>query len=429
MTLRLITLFCTLVSVLSCTISPKQVTQVQQYEAYLLPDNNPDLKTTAAELAFWKAKHQKHPEQFPYVAKIASCYNHLFGITGDIDCLKLAETYYMQAVEMTHYTNSGYLKSLASNYISQHKFKAALALLKKAETIGDHLEGTQKMLFDVHLELGNYDLAKTYLDTFSDDSDFDYLIRVAKWSDHRGQLDVAIKYLEKARDKAEFANNKSEKQWIYTNLADFYGHHGNIEASYQHFLKALELNPNDAYAKKGIAWIVYSHEKNPKEALRIIESISKNYHDPDYYLLQAEIAEFKGDDKLKDAFLNTYKIAVDNNNYGDMYNKYNALLYAENKAESAKALKIAHREINNRPTPQSYDLLAWTYFNQGDYKDALQVVETHIDGKTFEPEVLFHAAKIYKACGALKKVNVLKKELQESTFELGPLMAQKIENI
>ena len=125
---------------------------------------------------------------------------------------------------------------MASNYISQHKFKDALNLLSKAEANADRLEGIQKMLFDVYLKLGNYDLAKSYLDTFSDNTDFDFLIRVAKWSDHRSNLDAAIRFLEKAKANAEFSKSPSTKQGVYINLADFYGHHGNIQASYNHFL-------------------------------------------------------------------------------------------------------------------------------------------------------------------------------------------------
>src|SRR5690606_18953473 len=125
-------------------------------------------------------------------------------------------------------------------------------------------------------------------------SDFDYLIRLAKWSDHQGNLDAAIIYLEKAKTTAESSNMKGIKQWAYTNLADFYGHAGRIHDSYNHYLKALELDPNDAYAKKGIAWIVYSYEKNPDEALRILNSVMKDYLAPDYYLLKSQIYEFKG---------------------------------------------------------------------------------------------------------------------------------------
>ena len=418
-----------LLFVVSCNNTSKKVTNLEDYNSYLNVDEKEMLQIAKEDLEFWEKKLEKEPNQFPYLAKVAASQSLIFSKTGNINALIEAEKNLVKANERTNYNSPGYLRSLARNYISQHRFKEALSLLKKAENNGENLKSTQKMLFDVHLELGNFNQAKVYLEKVRKDGDFDYLIRLSKWSDHRGDLNAAIKYMEEAKAIAEASNIPATKQWVYTNIADYYGHAGKIQASYNHYLKALELNPDDAYAKKGIAWIVYSHEKNPDEALRILNTITKTYNAPDYHLLKAEIAEFKGDLQLKEEQLKLYNSVVSNPLYGYMYNKYNALLYAENPKETAQALKIANIEIENRPTPQSYDLLAWTYYNHGDIEEALKVVEKYVSGKTFEPEVLYHSAKIYKANKKLKKAKIIKKELQESIFELGPLMTKKINNI
>ena len=424
-----ILMFTMLLLIVSCNETVDKITSNLDYDKYLQVDKNEMLQLTMEDCKFWENKLEKEPSQFPYLVKAAASQSQLFSKTGNIEWLIEAEEKLIKANKITNNSNAAYLKSLARNYISQHRFKESLELLQKAEAVGDHLKSTQMMLFDVYLELGNYELAKNYLDKFTDTNDFDFLIRLSKWSDHRGDLDAAIKYMEQAKVKAEASNLASVKQWTYTNLADYYGHAGKIKASYNHYLKALELDPTDAYAKKGIAWIVYSYEKNSEEALRILNNATKSYNAPDYYLLKAEIAEFEGDIVMQNEQLKLYETAIKNNLYGNMYNKYTALIYAENKKQTASALKIAHIEIKNRPTPQSYDLLAWTYYNQGDIEEALNVMENHVVGKTFEPEVLFHLANIYKANGKFKKVNNLKEELELSTFELGPIMAKKIDNI
>ena len=402
------------------------VTHSQDYNHYLEVEKNEIKDAAQQDYIFWEEKLEKEPNQFPYLVKAAASQSLLFNQTGDINHLIQAEKSLIKANEATNYTNSSYLRSLSRNYISQHKFKQALGLLKIAEANGDKLKATQKMLFDVHLELGNTEIAKQYLSKIENPRDFDYLIRLSKWSDHEGHLDDAIMYLKNATLIAEATKNTGLIQWAYTNLADYYGHAGEIEASYRHYLKALEINPHDAYAKKGIAWIVYSYEKNPDEALRVLNAITKKHNVPDYHLLIAEIAEFKGDLKLKEIQLELYNNAVDNNLYGAMYNKYNVLLLAENFKKTEEALKIAKEEIKNRPTAQSYDLLAWSHYNQGNIKVALEVMENHVVGKTFEPEVLYHLAKIYKANGMIDMAKTLKKELLESTFELGPITAKKV---
>ncbi|WP_298894502.1 tetratricopeptide repeat protein [uncultured Psychroserpens sp.] len=417
-------------ALLLCTNCAKtsegKVTDTNDYNTYLAITKNLTLDRAKQDELFWSQKLEQTPNQFPYLGKLASTYAELFSTTGDVAYLKKAENKLLEVNKITAYENPSYLRGLAYNYISQHQFKEALKLLIKAELLGENLQTTQKMLFDVYLELGNYEQAQSYLKRFENLNDFDYLIRLSKWSDHKGNLDAAIKYMEKAMEIAESSNLKYLKQWSYTNIADFYGHAGEIDKSYQYFLKALELDPNNAYAKKGIAWIVYSHEKNPAEALRILNYVSQSYKAPDYYLLKAEIADYMGRGVMSEAELELYKTAMKDEAYGDMYNKYNVLLHVDEKINLEQAIAIAQIEVDNRPTPQSYDLLAWSYFNNGNLGAALDIVEKHIIGKTFEPETLYHVAQIYKAAGKRKELEPLKEELLASIYELGPTMTSKI---
>lgn len=413
----------------SCDKGPDQITHREDYEKYLKNEVVGALETTIKDRDFWKTRLEKEPGQFPYLVKLSGSQSQLFKATGEIDYLIRAEENLIEANKRTNYTKAGFLKSLARNYISQHRFRESLELLKMAESIGERLSGTQKMLFDVHMELGNYDKAEAYLKKIEDRNDFDFLIRYAKWSDHNGDLETAITYMEKAKEKAESANDKGLKQWAYTNIADFYGHNGEIQKSYNYYLKSLELDPNDAYAKKGIAWIVYSYERNPEEALRILNIISKQRHAPAYNLLRAEIAEFTNNKEAKKQYLQDYLSQVSNEKYGVMYNSYNAVIYAEDLKDIHKAFKLAQQEIKNRPTPQSYALLAWAYYNRGDYINAMKIAEKHVVDRTFEPKTLYKLAKIYKANGKTREAKILKKELVQSAYELGPVAEQKIREI
>lgn len=412
----------------NCKKENKTVTNAKDYDVFLIAENK-KLNTAKKEHVFWANKLEATPNQYPYLAKIANAESQLFDATGNINNLTNAEAYLLQLNQKTNQNKSGYLRALARNYISQHRFKASLILLEKAKILAEDLESTQKMLFDVHMELGNYAIAKSYLEKVIDLNSFDYLIRTAKWNDHIGNLDAAIKYMEKAMVIAEASNSPGLKQWSYTNIADFYGHDGQINKSYSYYLKALELDPNNAYAKKGIAWIVYSYERKPEEALRILNTITTNYQAPDYFLLKAEIAEFLNDEVLKNNYLESYKTAIKNPQYGDMYNVYNAKLFAENSKFVNQAIAIANLEIDNRATPESYNLLAWSLYNKGEHKKALDIVNQFVIGKTFEPEALYHVAEIYKANGMIKEVKPLKKELLEATYELGPLMEIKINQL
>ena len=428
--IQLILVFVTLVSTLSCTTKPpKQITNSKDYEGYLNTSQNNALTQAKEELQFWQNKLKQSPNQYPYLAKIAAVQTQIFQLSGAIDLLKAAELNLEKVNIKTQYNHAGYLRALARNYISQHRFQEALLLLTKAEYNGEKLQDTHLMLVDVHLELGNLKKATQYLSKVKNTKNFDYLIRLSKYNDQIGNLDQAIEYLEQSLAIAKLTNNTRLLEWNYTNLGDYYGHASQIDASYKAYLKALALNPNNSYAKKGIAWIVFSYERNPIEAKKILQTIRTQNTSPDYFLLSSEIAEFTGNKAEKEREMSNYYTALENENYGVMYAKYTVLLYADDVKERARAIEIAKQEVVERPTPQSYDLLAWAYFKNGHLKKAQQIVEDYVWNKTSEPEALYHMAHIFKANDKVVHIPKIKQELIGAIYELGPNFETEILNL
>lgn len=418
-----------LLGICSCTTSKQKIAVAKDYAVFLENNQNFNLEFAKSEINFWQAKFDKAPNQITYLSQIASNYSKLFEITGNLKDLLKAEELLKKSNEAFRYSSVGTMRSLARNYISQHRFREALVLANKALVIGEGKKDSQKLLFDVQMELGNYEEAKKNLNAIKDWKDYDYLIRLAKWKDHQGDLNNAIVYMEKAAKIAQDNNSKGLLIWSYSNLGDMMGHAGRVEDSYQYYLKTLKLDNNNTYALKGIAWIAFSHDRNTTEANRIVDKILKKHKSPDFYLLKAEIARFEQKKSLQKENLKKYFKMLTDNHYGVMYNKYNALIFAEEKENVQKSLKIAKEEIKNRPTPDSYDLLAWAYYNEGDPQKALQIAQKYVENKSFEPKVAYHLACIYKANKELFKVLPIKEELKKSVFELGPNMDTKINNL
>jgi len=414
----------------SCSNNPNnQITNTDDYEQYLNLSDNKSLDSANKEIIFWEDKLDRAPNQSSYLGLLASNYATIFEYTGAIENLYKTESLLEEANEANNYGRVGTLRSLARNYISQHRFKEALILANKALANGEGRKETQKLLFDVQMELGNYDEAVKNLDAIKDFNDYDYLIRIAKWNDHKGDLPTAIQFMEKARTIAEKEDNKALRIWSYSNLGDFYGHAGRIKDSYNSYLQTLKLDPNYTYALKGIAWIVFSHERNTTEAKRIIGTISKKNNTPDFYLLKAQIAQYEGNSVEENVNTAAYFAMLKTNNYGAMYNKYNVLLLADKKETALKALEIAKIEVDHRPTPDSYDLLAWSYYNVGNVKKAMEIAQNHVIGKSFEPRVQYHLAAIYKSNNFSEKIPPIKEELLKSTYELGPNFETKISQL
>lgn len=420
-------IFFSILLVFSCKQNKdNSITDAGDYNKYL---NTEPAKTTSKYFELWDNKIKPDSIQLLSFGIVAGEYNRYFQSTGNIEYLKKAEQALSKAVDIAAIGRSGYYRALARNYISQHRFLEARQMADSALAIGEGKEETQSLLFDVNMELGNYKEAKKNLGSIKNMSDFGYLIRVAKWNDYKGNLDTTIAFMEKAKEKAERSKNKSLMLWSYTNLADYYGHAGRIEESYGHYLQALNLDPQSAYAKKGIAWIVFSYEKNPEEALRILDSVTQNYKAPDYYLLKAEIADHMNDDVERLSNLDRYYKMVDNPDYGSMYNVHNAELYLDHTRQFNNALKLAKAEVKNRPTPESYSLLAYALYKNGELDKAMEIIENHVAGKTFEPTILFKMAQIYKASGKREKVQDLKSELLGAAYELGPVVESEVKKL
>ena len=427
-TIQVLYILFAIVLLVSCNKTTKRISSASDYDKYLQIDHQDKILKAEHELAFWNARIKEDSTQITSMGPVAQAYTDLFQATGEISYLKKAEQILQKSADIAAFKRENYWLALAQNYSTQHRFIDAKAAAETARAINNN-KTVKMVLFDVSMELGEYDNASTYLEKIADHNDFNFLIRLAKWSDFKGNLDLTIKYMEKATKLVEQKNNKALMLWSYTNLGDYYGHAGRIKDSYQYYLKALEIDPSYTYAKKGIAWIVYSYEKKPEEALRIMNNVIANSKSPDYYLLKAEISEYLEDQTQKEDNLKNYQEVADNPNYGVMYNVHNAILLAEEYKQFDKAMALAEIEINNRPTPQSYDLKAYILYLKGEYQQALNLVNAHVADKTFEPVANLHIAQIYKANGLLNKMETLKEELIESDYELGPLTAVKVQNL
>jgi tetratricopeptide (TPR) repeat protein len=411
---------------LSCgSETPEAVTNPADYDRYLVATENPTKAEAENEVRFWSDRLRPDSSGVGDLGPLAAAYTRMFEATGTMAYLKNSETLYLKGRKISANNKDIYERSLAHNYISQHRFKEAATLLQDTyQDPGSRKRPTELMIFDVMMELGRYDEAEEYLQKIQNSADYNYLIRKAKWSDHTGNLDEAINYMEDAVAIAESRNSKGLKIWTYSNLADFYGHAGRIGDAYTYYLKTLELQPDNAYVKKGIAWIVYAHEHNTTEARRIINTIRKQHQVPDYYLFLAELAAYEGNEKEAAVQTANFVDAVQSGDYGDMYNTYLIEILSQSSPE--EAVRLAETEVANRATPETYQLLAYANLKAGNKERALEIVKNEVEAKTFEPMALYHSALVYQANGENSKVKRIKKELAEAAFELGPVLMKEI---
>jgi tetratricopeptide (TPR) repeat protein len=410
-----------------CNNKPASIVKEKDFQLLLKNHTvNKELLQIETDLTFWGARLLKNKTDFSAQSRLAALYNKRFQYSGHIEDVIKSDSFYLTANKIQRNFSSGIYKSLAANCITKHQFKEADLLLDTAAKMGDDLYATRLQQFDAALELGQYKRAESILNSIQYKNSFDYFFRMSKLQDHKGNFKESMSFMESAFNKAIETKNEHLILWVTTNLADMYGHHNRIQEAYDLYMSVLQKNPNYYHAWKGIAWIAFSHDHNTIAAKEILNWLQINHPVPDYHLMQAEIATYENDLTAKNKYTQLFIDEVTKPVYGNMYNKYLFALLSNDKTDINAALHIAKTEIFNRPTPQSYEFLAWALFKNGEITEANKIAKGRVMEKTFEPDALYRMGILLKSSGEKKLAKKYLTDALESSFELGPVVTAEI---
>lgn len=415
------------VSFLAACNHNNKLAQRQEYDQYMqggLVSKSVD--RIKKEISFWDERLKKDTGSYGNMLELARYYLSLFKQTGDVKMLETGDSLLKRSSAKLNNTDPNILFSISQNSITRHQFKQAAFYNDAADKANGALYTVTLLQFDVDMELGRYADAERRLASMKDKSSFDYLIRKAKLSDHKGDLDNAIRLMEEALEKVK-GKNKGLQSWAQSNLADMYGHAGRAEESYRGYLDVLALDPSNLYCLKGIAWIAYSHDHNTEEAKRILHFILSQTKMPDLKLVLAQIAEYENKPAEKNRLLQEFITDVSAPGYGDMYNKYLLHIYSDELPDTAKTRMLAERELKNRFTPETCDWMAWAKYREGNYEEAFKIAKSYVNGQCFEPHTMLHTAFIYAAVGKKAEAKALLNECEKSRFELGPVLSAEVQ--
>ena len=416
-------IFITSLLVFSCSNKRAPIAVRADYERFVTTSVT-TVNHEGAEIKFWQDRLAKNAGDETSITKLAGLHSEKFKITGDIRDILLSDSLYKRVLSQYPEGSVDIYQCLAANAITQHRFRDAKTYAEKALALKDKAAASLLILADVSLELGDVASAKRILEDFKNKNSFAYLIRKAKVADHEGELDSAILLMEKAY--ARVKGNKATAHWTLSNLGDMYGHAGRIEEAYRAYLHVLKEDSRDSYALKGIAWIAFSNDHNTEDSKFIINALAERKRMPEAYLMLAEIADFERDKAGQMMNLRRFVEMASVPGYKTMYHKYLANLEADIFKHPEISLQIAEREIANRPTPQSYDLLAWAYYSQKDVEKAFGIATSKIQDQTFEPDALYHLGMIHFAKGNTSTARGYLEQALSSEFELGPVVSEKI---
>ncbi len=407
--------------------SVEQLVKRADYLPYLNQDEDSEKLTRIdEEIEFWSTRLSQQPNSQLYGHKLALLWSERFKLKGKISDLYKSDSVLNSLNIANSLKQTAMLQSLAANATTAHHFQLAKEFTEEAWQVGENRYITTLLSIDANLELGNYQEASELLGLVAEPNSFDYLIRLSRIKDIQGDLPQAITIMEKALDQVMVDNQPRLYIWTLANLGDMYGHAGRIKDAYSNYKKVLELDRDHYHALEGLAWIAYSHDLNTAYAWEIVNYLQDHNYLPDQLLTEAELLEYSGDSLNSALNMLQFVEKASQPEYGNMFNRQLSILAGEVFGNYHQALALAKKEIENRPTPLSYDLLAWCYFQAGDLEQAYSIAQTKVKDQSFEPEVMYHLGAIYQAYGKKQQARKMLREAMASSFELGPLTTQKV---
>lgn len=407
----------------------KPIVSESDYAEYLVegaPAFANHLRQNRDRIDFWERKLSGEPHSGLYKLKLASILTERFKMTGEITHLQRSDTLLQSALRGPLLKKAPVYHTLSTNAVTRHDFQAALQYADLALHTNEAPSVSKLLKFDALMELGRSEEAAVTLTSIANQSSFDYLIRRAKLQDHQGDLPQAILIMETAADWCKRVDNRPLLCWTLSNLGDMYGHAGKVQKSYETYRKVLAIDPAYHYVLKGIAWIAYAHDKDISQANRLAHYLLKKQHGPDLYLFLAETAEYEGRTLLGEQYRQKFIRQASQPAYGQMYHKYLAEIKLEDPHTFQEAKPYVDMEIRNRPTAQSYALLAQYYHRAGQTDKSLDILRQKVVEKTYEPDVLMQAGLIYKAAGSNEKARKYLSEAARAGLELGPMASREI---
>ena len=234
-----ILLFIIITTFFACT-NKKSIVE-QSYTDSIILNAKPSQSelTMQQDLLFWENRVEKLPFDIANLQKYAQALSSRFHYTGNIMDLKKADSIIRSLNNYFKGKEPGYLLTLASFELLQHRFKDAKAHTDSVIMLNAEPYAAKMMLFDALFETGNILEAEATLRANRLTNDFAYNFRLSKLDHYNGNLDSAIAHMLEAAKIA--VSNKYLRQVALSNAADLYIHKGNLKEAYKLYKQCIQL--------------------------------------------------------------------------------------------------------------------------------------------------------------------------------------------
>jgi tetratricopeptide (TPR) repeat protein len=286
------------------------------------------------------------------------------------------------------------LRMLGAIYLSQHKFRDALEIGRRARDLRPHDAWNYGVMADALIELGEYDQAFEATDTMAGmRPNAAAYSRVSYARELRGDLDGALEAMQMAAS-ATTSRDPEAQAWYASQLGELYLRIGKLDDADLEFRRASFVFPEYLIAMVGMGKVKAARGDHASalaiylQQLKRSPSLDLAARLGDLYLREGNSAQAEHYFQLAEDLAGP-AIAQTESNL--------ALFLAEHDRRLADAVHIAEAVSRVRHDIFTENALAWAYFKTGRLKEALAASERALRTGTRDPQILRHVSEIQRA--------------------------------
>lgn len=373
-------------------------------------------------------KIEQAPDSAEGYNLLASAYQQKARETGDLSFNAKAEAAISRSLEVEP-DNYDALKLRAKLLLTYHRFREALDVARRAQSMRPQDHDVYGALTDALVELGEYEeaarAAQTMVNLRPDTASYS---RVSYLRELHGDTEGAIEAMTVAV-KASSPQDPENSAWCRVQLGNLLMNAGRLAEAESEFDHALKISTDYRMALEGKA--------RARIAARDLESAiaiykreqERNPNSADAALALGDLYTRTGQREEAARQYELFESAERGNAAAE--NDWHHLVYfwADHDRNLDEALALARRAREARRDIHTCDALAWTLFKRGHIEEARAAIDEATRLGTRDARILYHAGLIYNQSGDRRKAAQYLKLALETNASFDVLQADTAQRV
>jgi tetratricopeptide (TPR) repeat protein len=230
--------------------------------------------------------------------------------------------------------------------------------------------------------------------SYQRDSRLSFLRFVA--GDTQGAIDLMRNAVHTAVETHMPAENIA---WSRYQLGEEYFQSGEIANAEKAYQSALDDYPGYYRALAGLAK-VRAAQSRYEDAIDLYNQELAVVPYPEYAAALGDIYQKLGQpERAKQQYQLVEFIGYLSQINQQIHNRDLALFYADHGLKLAESLALARKELEVRHDIYTWDALAWSFYQNGKYREAAEAISHALEQGTQDAQMFFHAGMIYERLG------------------------------